>query len=256
MQGAGDQFFADTRLAKDEYGTVGGCDLVHQCEELLHFRAGADDLVVVAFGANLFLQVAVLLFELLFVGVDLFQLLRHFFVGEDIGDGDGELGANETEHARVAVAGLDPKDADVFGAEPEADARDAIGACLGPEGRAGKAELVFGDDIAKVEDDRLVCLEDDARHAALDGHGSACDNAEAFVNRVFFGEIMQEITVGDLVVVGDGNDVFADAKIVAEISFDHRFETRSFPNRGDGACERQQHWIGIMLGAGEVQLRP
>ena len=58
------------------------------------------------------------------------------------------------------------------------------------------------------------------------------------------------------VVVGDGNDVFADTKIVAEISFDHRFETRSFPNRGDGACERQQDWVGIMLGAGEVELRP
>ena len=64
MKGAGDELLARAGLAADQDGGVGGGDRLSLLEHPAQGRALADDLAEVVLGADLLLQVGLLLAEL------------------------------------------------------------------------------------------------------------------------------------------------------------------------------------------------
>ena len=100
VQGAGDQFLARARLAADEHGGVGGGDGLDLLEHPAQGGALADDLAEVVLGADLLLQVDLLLGELVLERLDLLE-------GQGVLDGHGHLVGDELQevHVRRVVGG-------------------------------------------------------------------------------------------------------------------------------------------------------
>ena len=69
VQGAGDQLLAGAGLAADEHGGVGGGDGLDLLEDPAQGGALADDLAEVVLGADLLLQVDLLLGELVLAAI-------------------------------------------------------------------------------------------------------------------------------------------------------------------------------------------
>jgi hypothetical protein len=66
-----DQFFASAGFAINQHGRIGGRDCFDVLQDALENLAGADDLFEVVLGADLFFEIELLFFELVFEFVDL-----------------------------------------------------------------------------------------------------------------------------------------------------------------------------------------
>ena len=94
VQGAGDEFLARARLAADEHRGVGGGDGLDLLQHPAQGGALADDLAEVVLGADLLLQVGILLGELVLERLDLLE-------GQGVLDGHGHLVGDELQEAHV-----------------------------------------------------------------------------------------------------------------------------------------------------------
>ena len=94
VEGAGDELLARAGLAADEDGGVGGGDGLDLLEDPAQGGALADDLPEVVLGADLLLQVGLLLGELVLERLDLLE-------GQGVLDGHGHLVGDELQEAHV-----------------------------------------------------------------------------------------------------------------------------------------------------------
>ena len=94
VQGAGDEFLARARFATNEHRGAGGGDRLHLLQHPVQGGALADDLAEVVLGADLLLQVGILLGELVLERLDLLE-------GQGVLDRHGHLIGDELQEAHV-----------------------------------------------------------------------------------------------------------------------------------------------------------
>ena len=100
VQGAGDELLARARFATNEHRGVGGGDRLDLLQHPAQGGALADDLPEVVLGADLLLQVGILLGELVLERLDLEGRLD-LLEGQGVLDGHGHLVGDELQEAHV-----------------------------------------------------------------------------------------------------------------------------------------------------------
>ena len=101
VEGAGDELLARAGLAADQDGGVGGGDGLDLLEDPAQGGALADDLPEVVLGADLLLQVGLLLGELVLERRDLPEGRLDVLEGQGVLDGHGHLIGDELQEAHV-----------------------------------------------------------------------------------------------------------------------------------------------------------